>query len=234
MLAGRAAPQHPRVAGRGQAGVFFRPGGVTIIYSNALRHPARFASSNAPFLKHPPVVGRGQAGAGFLNDRQRRAGASPVDAAAFRVCKQVRSEVPAPRRGLALLLWTRLYARRLWKGRSMSSRATGNGPAICAILQTSTRRSVPALEVHSEVPAPCYSVPAVTCAPHGSKTGSRQHKPCGFDPPRAHDTCPLRPPANTCQLTAAVGILHRDRSCKPCASANTCQPTAAIGIIHRD
>ena len=40
----------------------------------------------------------------------------------------------------------RLYARRLWKGRSIFSRATENGPAFCAIFRVRK-------QVHSEIPA---------------------------------------------------------------------------------
>ena len=52
----------------------------------------------------------------------------------------------APTRGLALLMLTRLHTRRsLWKGSSIFSRATENGPAflamICVCTNTGTQRS---------------------------------------------------------------------------------------------
>ena len=46
---------------------------------------------------------------------------------------------PAAIRGLALLLRMRLYARRVWKGRSIFNRATENGPAFWSVLCVQTR-----------------------------------------------------------------------------------------------
>ena len=103
--------------------------------------------SGAPCLRHWEAVdGQGRSSASQSQHRdprerehgtRRPPGTVPVPkcscvAMKLSISRAINEQANAVRGGgLALLLSTRLYARRLWKGRSIFSRATENGPAFC-------------------------------------------------------------------------------------------------------
>ena len=107
-----------------------------------LKHddPRSLATAGAVVLLHPTLalvgVSIGQERGCQQNDS---AGMSPRRCDESSCIEQTDSNlqdswrIVGTLRGLALLLWTRLSARWLWKGRSIFSRATENGPAFCEL-----------------------------------------------------------------------------------------------------
>ena len=104
-----------------------RKGGGSRIHRTSSRRPA-----TAPQHQTSAGGGGGGGGGGRALVAVHAAAICPVGArrAGSEAYYRALVRIAGGPRGLALLLWTRLCARRLWRGRSVFSRATENGPAF--------------------------------------------------------------------------------------------------------